>query len=137
MTRVFPALLLLLAACGEPPTILVTPLQVVSWAPSQGAQCVAARQSEFTATVTFSDDILPASLDGDALFVRPEGGEPLPATIEYFKATLTARLTVSADLAWSTVHELCVTDAVEGVSQGRLLQELASTFVTVSRGGCY
>jgi hypothetical protein len=126
-----------LTACGEPPAILVEPLQVVSWVPNRGAQCVAAARDEFRAAVSFSDDIVSGTLTTDTLYVEPEGGDPVPGSIDYDKATQTASLTVTEDLNLATLYELVVTDQVIGVERGQLIDGLRSPFTTISAGGCF
>lgn len=126
-----------LAACGEPPTIVVEPLQIVSWVPNRGADCVAAASGQFRAAVSFSDDIASGTLTQNTLFVRPEGGDPVPGTIQYDKATQTASLSISEDLTHAAVHELVVTDEVKGVDRGHLAAGLRSSFTTIGPGGCF
>lgn len=126
-----------LVACGEPPAILVEPLQIVSWVPNRGAQCVAATAEDFRAAITFSDDIASASLTTDSFFVRPEDGEPLSGVIQYDKATQTASLTAAEHLEHDTVYELVATDELRGVERGHLIAELRSPFTTVGAGGCF
>ncbi|OGQ88834.1 MAG: hypothetical protein A2289_20795 [Deltaproteobacteria bacterium RIFOXYA12_FULL_58_15] len=130
-------MLVVFAACGEPPEIVVEPLQVLSWVPNRGAQCVAARAGELVAAVTFSDDIDFDSLNADTLFVRQEGGTAVASQIAYDKASQTAHLTVIVDLDLGAVHELVATDEIRGVSRGHLATELHSAFATISPAGCF
>ncbi len=81
---------LILSACGDTPTIVIEPLQVVSWTPNRGAPCVEAAATDFLASVTFSDDIESESLTAETLYVRPDGGDGVGGLIGYDKATQTA-----------------------------------------------
>ena len=126
-----------LAGCGEPPSIVVEPLSIVSWVPNRGAQCVAADSGEFRAAVTFSDDIASGTLDGESLYVQQSGGDVVSGSIQYDKATQTAVLTVTDHLELSTVYELVVTEEVRGVDRGHLITGLRSPFTTIAAGGCF
>ena len=130
------ALLTALASCGEPPSIVVEPLQIIAWSPSDGAACIAVAADEFIGTVTFSDDI--ESLSQDNLFVRARGGsEALTLTPVYDKATFSATLRLSGDLAYGGDYELVATRDVVGVNSGHLAREWVSTFQTRSTAGCF
>ena len=128
--------LAVLAGCGEAPTILVETLQVVNMLPAHGANCVAVEPAQLDAQVTFSDDLDNDTLDGH-LFVRPEGGSPLAATIRYEKSDQTAHLLLADPLEHASRYELVVEAEVVGVSQGKLPAQVVASFETISAAGCY
>lgn len=129
--------LLTCASCGDGPTIIAETLQVISWVPNRGAQCVAGTSVDFMATVTFSDDVVPSTLSAESLFVRPDGGDAVSGAIVYDTEAQTASLSLLEDLSFGEIHELVVTDSVRGEARGRLAAELVSRFETIGPGGCY
>jgi len=131
-----PLLALLCAACGEPPTIVLEVLQVVNMTPSHGAQCVTTDPAELNASVTFSDDVEHTTLDGN-LFVRPQGGTPLPATISYDKRSQTAQLRLLDPLEFEQRYELVATEGIEGTQHGALPAQVVASFQTIAAAGCY
>ncbi len=129
--------IVVLASCGTPPSIIVEPLQVVSWQPNRGAACVAVDTEDFVARLTFSDDIQSATLTPQTFFIRPERGASVAANIEYTKATQSAEIILQESLEYDTLYELVASETIEGVEQGHLAAELISTFTTLSPGGCF
>ncbi len=124
-------LLLVPLGCGDTATVVVEPLYVVNWAPTQGSLCV---DPDATLYVTFSDDIDVATLQ-NGVTLRDASGE-VAGVIDYSKQTFTASYAPTAAMAFDALYTLTLAPSLRGARLGDLGVALTSSFRTVARQGC-
>jgi hypothetical protein len=126
------AVTVLAGACANPTAIVVEPLRVINWSPASGAFCIGV---DTTVAATFSDDIDPASLTAATFHLNDASG-PVAATLDYDKASFTAKLTPSAKLTFDQLYTIVAGSGLRGTAEGRLAIDLDASFMTVERTGC-
>lgn len=131
-TALFLVAAVALGACGQATSVVVQPLRVINWVPSGGAVCV---DPNTRVLVTFSDDLVAASVTAQSLYLASSDG-PIAGAPQYDKLTQTVRLAPPASLDFGRLYTIVLTTALEGAHEGTLPVQLESSFATVQRTGC-
>ena len=90
-------------------TAAPVPPHIVSHAPADGAVGVSITQP---ITVVFDSPMDASTLNAGSFYYNKLGAYPLPATITYDPATMTAVLTPAAPLLEATTYQLTLTSTV-------------------------
>ncbi len=105
----------------------LTPPSVTAIVPGNGASGVAVGT---TVTVTFNEAMNAATIDGASFELRTAGNALVPATVAYNAGTLTATLTPSAALEYSSSYTARVLTSVTDAAGNALAAVQAWTFNT-------
>src|SRR5687767_12024613 len=104
-----------IAGCTQPTSVIIEPLRVVNWSPSNGAFCVDVGTQIL---ITFSDDLDAESITPENIILLDSNG-PVSTTITYDQQTFTARVDpMGADpvatLDFDRLYSVQVQSAVRG-----------------------
>ncbi|MBI3178897.1 MAG: Ig-like domain-containing protein [Deltaproteobacteria bacterium] len=104
------------------------------WSPGNGALCVGVNE---VITVTFSDDVLPDTLDATSFRLLDSNGAVV-ATLSYDSLHFAATLTPAATLDYDRLYTAEVTSEVTGAVRGPLPVAARVSFKTAtSAAGCF
>lgn len=115
------------AGSGIDITVDNTPPKVTSTSPADGQTNVAVDSS---VSVTFSEDIDPATLNTTTFYIRDELGNPVPGLVSYDSPGKTATFNPDGNLASKTVFTVTVTTLTQDLAGNPLAADYHFSFTS-------
>jgi len=125
-----PVLASVLGGCGSP-VVVESYLAIINISPSSGAGDV---DLDADAVVTFSEDLVDASVSPVSARIDDLAGDTVGATTTYDAEMWSVRISPDDRLDPGTSYEIVLTTDLDGVDSGPLPQEVRSPFSTRGQG---